>query len=257
MQVFRILSCCKPSFQTQGTNLAGPLEFNLHRFAFHDIMIELIVPPFYPVLDTGLLSRLGIPTVDAAEAILEGGARILQLRHKGHYSRKAFDEARQIAELCQEALALFVVNDRADIAAMLRAGVHLGQDDLPPRYARRVLPPHNPLGLSTHNEDQLRAALNGPADYVAIGPIFNTRSKENPDPVVGLEELSRLRGISDKPMVAIGGITRAFAIPVLDAGADSVAVIRDLFPMESSKHALRTRTEEWVQLLKRNRSKIS
>ena len=213
-------------------------------------MIGLIVPAFYPVLDTALLSRRGIAAVDAAEAILDSDARILQLRHKGHFSRLAFDQARQIAQLCQEVQALFVVNDRADLAALLGVGLHLGQDDLPPRDARKLLSPEYPLGLSTHNEAQLRAALEEPIDYLALGPIFATHSKQNSDPVVGLEELCRLRAISDKALVAIGGITIESALAVLEAGADSVAVISGLFPKENTKQALRARTKEWLQLLK-------
>jgi thiamine-phosphate pyrophosphorylase len=212
-------------------------------------MIGLIVPPFYPVLDTAWLSRMGISAVGAAAAILEGGARILQLRHKGHYSRQAFADAQEMAQLCQQAKALFVVNDRADIAALLGAGLHLGQDDLAPRIARKLLTPEHPLGFSTHNEPQLRAALDEPVDYLALGPIFATRSKENPDPVVGLQELRRLRAITDRPLVAIGGITRESALEVLEAGADSVAIIGGLFPQENTKQSLRARTEEWLQLL--------
>lgn len=213
-------------------------------------MIGLIVPAFYPVLDTALLSRVGMETVDAAEAILEGGARILQLRHKAHFSRELFDKTRQISQLCDDAQALFVVNDRADIAALLAVGLHLGQDDLPPLYARKLLPSEHPLGLSTHNEAQVRAALQQPIDYLALGPIFATRSKHNPDPVVGLEELRRLRAISNWPLVAIGGITRESAVAVLEAGADCVAVMGGLFPEENTKQALRARTKEWLQLLK-------
>jgi thiamine-phosphate pyrophosphorylase len=218
-------------------------------------MIELIVPPFYPVLDTALLSRMRtaarLTPMDASEAILEGGARILQLRHKAHFSRQAFGEARQIARLCEQAQALLIINDRADIAALLNAGLHLGQNDLPPREARKLLAPEQPLGFSTHNERQLRAAIEEPVDYLALGPIFATRSKENPDPVVGLEELRKLRAITGQPLVAIGGITRESALAVLEAGADSVAVIGDLLPEECTRQTLRERTEEWILLLKK------
>lgn len=213
-------------------------------------MIELNLPAFYPVLDTALWARLGMPVPDAAEAILEGGARILQLRHKGHFSRQVFVDAQTIAQLCVAAGALFVINDRADIAALLNAALHLGQDDLWPSEARRVLPPGSIVGLSTHNEEQLRSAANQAADYLALGPIYATASKENPDPVVGLKELHRLHSITSRPLVAIGGISQATARDVLRAGADSLAVIGDLAPEENSKRALRTRTEEWLQLLK-------
>jgi len=182
--------------------------------------------------------------------MLEGGARMLQFRHKGHFSRAVFTEAARMAQMCLAAGALFVVNDRADIAALLDAALHVGQDDLLPRDARKVLPARLGLGLSTHNEAQLREACEEPVDYVALGPIFATHSKDNPDPVVGLKELQRLRAIANKPLVAIGGITRERALAALHAGADAVAVIRDLIPEQHTKRALRARTEEWLQLLK-------
>ncbi len=191
-----------------------------------------------------------MPLLDLAEAILEGGARILQLRHKGHFSRQLFSDTQSLAQLCVAAGALFVVNDRADVAALVNAALHVGQDDLWPAEARKVLPSDALVGFSTHNEQQLRYALEQPADYLALGPIYATESKENPDATVGIEELQRLRGITGKPLVAIGGITRATADEVLRAGADSIAVIGDLTPHEHSQAAVRARTEEWLQLLK-------
>src|SRR5580658_1648930 len=144
----------------------------------------MTLPTFYPVLDADR-----VPAVPAAEALLDAGARILQFRHKSFFSRKAFEEASQISELCRHAGALFVVNDRADIAKLLGAGLHLGQDDLAPTDARRILPAENIIGFSTHNEQQLRAGNLEPVDYLAIGPIFPTRSKPNPDPIVGVDQL--------------------------------------------------------------------
>jgi len=202
------------------------------------------IPNFYPVLADGH----GLTFSEAAEAILEGGARILQFRHKGFFSREVFQEAERVAELCRTANALFVMNDRADMAMLLDAALHLGQDDLPPADARRIMPAHSIIGYSTHNEQQLRAADQEPVDYLAIGPIFTTRTKQNPDPVVGLAELSRLRTLTQKPLVAIGGITRETAGNVLEAGADSVAVIADLYPQPCTRAALRSRTEEWLAI---------
>jgi thiamine-phosphate pyrophosphorylase len=184
---------------------------------------------FYPILDAETAARRGIDPVAAAAQILKGGARVLQFRHKGFFSRDALEQARQIGALCRGADALFVINDRADVARLLDAAVHLGQEDLSPADARRVLGDGAFIGFSTHNESQLRAAADEPADYLAIGPIFGTSSKLNPDPVVGIDELRRLRGLTDRPVVAIGGITRANARSVIDAGADSVAVISGLF----------------------------
>jgi thiamine-phosphate pyrophosphorylase len=191
------------------------------------------LPAFYPVLDADRVSA-----IPAAEALLAAGARILQYRHKSFFSQKAFEEASRIAELCRSAGALFIVNDRADIAKLLDAGLHLGQDDLAPADARRVLPASSIVGFSTHNEQQLRAGDTEPVDYLAIGPIFATRSKQNPDPVVGLGRLRTLRSLTRKPLVAIGGITRELAPKVFEAGADSVAIIGDLFP----------RPEEWMAI---------
>jgi len=201
---------------------------------------------FYPILDTETAVRRGIDPLTAAKQILEAGARVLQFRHKGLFSRDVFDQARQIAAICRGADALFVINDRADVARLLDAALHLGQDDLSPTDARRVLGDGPLIGFSTHNESQLRAAADEPADYLAFGPIFGTASKANPDPVVGLDELRRLRGLTDRPLVAIGGITRTNARSVIDAGADSVAVIGDLFPEDGD---IRSRVEEWLAIL--------
>lgn len=206
----------------------------------------MILPRFYPILDTGLCTRRGLDIVSAAEAILAGGAKILQLRHKTHFSRDVFAQAERIGSHCAAAGALFVMNDRADMALLLDAGLHLGQDDLPAEAARRLIGPERLLGLSTHNDAQLRAALREPVDYIALGPIFSTASKLNPDPLVGVEELRRLRALTEKPLVAIGGITRANAGEVIAAGADSVAVIADLIPDECTIEALYERTREWL-----------
>jgi thiamine-phosphate pyrophosphorylase len=198
---------------------------------------------FYPILDTEMSARRGFDPVAAAASILEAGAGMLQFRHKGFFSRGVFQQARQIAALCQQADALFVINDRADIARLLGAALHLGQDDLSPTDAQRILGDGLPIGFSTHSETQLRAAANEPADYLALGPIFGTSSKLNPDPTVGLDELKRLRPSTTRPLVAIGGITRTNARGVLEAGADSVAVIGDLFPEDGN---IRARVEEWL-----------
>ena len=204
-----------------------------------------MLPRFYPILDPEIAARHGIDPVVAAEQILEGGARILQFRHKGFFSREVFAQLERVAELCRNAGALFVVNDRSDLAALTGAALHLGQDDLTPSSARKVVGAKTLIGFSTHNESQLRAAAAEPADYFALGPIFSTASKQNPDPIVGLDELRRLRPLTDRPLVAIGGITRANARSVLHAGADSVAIIGDLFAEDGNVRAC---TQEWVSL---------
>jgi len=182
----------------------------------------------------------------AAAALLEGGAGILQIRHKSHWTRDFFETARTVARLCRENGTPLMVDDRADFAMLLGAGLHIGQDDLPPRDARKLISSEATLGYSSHNLVQLAAAGGEPVDYVAIGPIFATSSKRNPDPAVGVEEIRRCRSLIEKPLVAIGGITLANARDVWDAGADSAAIIGALLPHPATARALRERMEEWV-----------
>jgi thiamine-phosphate pyrophosphorylase len=199
---------------------------------------------FYPILDSGLLARAGVDPVDLARALVGAGARLVQYRHKAPYTREVYEQASSIGGIVQQAGGCFIVNDRTDIALMLGAdGVHVGQDDLPPSAVRTIAGDRLLVGLSTHNEEQLRAADREPVDYLAIGPIFGTASKENPDPVVGVEELRRLRAVTSKPLVAIGGITRKRAAAVLGAGADAVAVLSDLVSEDMAARGL-----EWVRL---------
>lgn len=219
------------------------------------------IPPLYPILDATTLERHGIPPLLAAEAFLEAGAAILQFRRKAFWTRDTFALASQIAELCRQSQVHFIVNDRADYAALLSAGLHLGQDDLPPIDARRLLPSHATLGFSTHNEAQMRAARSEPVDYVAFGPVFPTTSKHHPDPTTGIDTLRAVRTLTTLPLVAIGGITRENAHLCRNAGATSVAVISDLLPVSfpvsgftsisDKKNALRDRMTEWLQLTRR------
>lgn len=208
---------------------------------------DLTLPPVYPILDTQLLARLELPLLDAAEALVEGGARILQIRHKDQWTREAYHAATELASYCRAAGVTFIVNDRADIAAMLDAGLHVGQDDPSPADARAIIGARAALGFSTHNERQLSAALNEPADYLALGPIYRTGSKANPDPIVGVDELRRLRPLTvGRPLVAIGGITLETASEVWRAGADSIALISDLYRVPD-KRAVRARMETWLK----------
>jgi thiamine-phosphate pyrophosphorylase len=211
-------------------------------------LFSVQLPRVYPILDTATLERLSLDPVTAAAALIEGGARILQFRHKAFWSRDTFACAEQIAALCRGAGALFVVNDRADYAMLLHAGLHLGQEDLLPADARRVTGPSALVGFSTHNPDQMRAAQTEPVDYFAFGPVFATVSKERPDPVAGIEGLRAVRPLTAKPLVAIGGITRDNASNCWNAGAESVAVIADLFPAQCSARTLRDRMAEWHRL---------
>ena len=210
----------------------------------------MILPRLYPILDTASLAPRGLTLAAAAAACLDAGASILQIRHKAHWSREIFRLAQEVARLCREAGADLIVNDRADFALLLGAGLHVGQDDLPPRECRQLLGPDAILGFSSHNAGQLASAGGEPVSYVALGPIFATASKQNPDPVVGLDEVRRIRALTDKPLVAIGGITLANARAVLAAGADSVAVIGGLLAEQTTAQSLRRRVLEWQNLLK-------
>ncbi len=211
--------------------------------------LESVLPRFYPILDTAALERSGCRLEDAAGALLEAGARIVQLRHKGHFSRSMFETAEAIAALCRTAGAQLIVNDRADIALLLDAqGLHIGQDDLSPAAARRLIGSGRMLGYSTHNSAQLLAAAGEPCDYVALGPIFHTGSKLNPDPVVGLAGLERLAKTVTRPLVAIGGITPATAPEVYAAGAASIAVIGDLYAGPCTAASITERARRWLCL---------
>ncbi len=196
------------------------------------------LPRVYPILDSEALARRGIAMETAAAAFLEGGAGILQIRHKGHWSRETFASGKRIAALCREAGAQFVVNDRADFALLLDAGLHIGPDDLAPREARKLMGSEPTIGFSSHNLETTPAPqpkqLEPVVDYVALGPIFAHCLKLDPDPAVGLEELRRCRALIEKPLVAIGGIALENALEVWRAGADSVAVIAGLLPASGS-----------------------
>jgi len=206
------------------------------------------IPLVYPILDIESLRARACDGETAAQAWLEGGARILQFRYKGPWTRAVFEQAERIAGYCHERGVTFVVNDRADLAKLLGAGLHVGQDDLAPGDARRLLGQEALVGYSTHNPHQLDAAAAEPVDYIAIGPVFQTASKQNPDQVIGLDALRKCRGRSGRPLVAIGGVTRETARDVYAAGADSVAVIGDLLPKTCTRANLRRRMEEWQQL---------
>jgi len=215
------------------------------------------LPPVYPILDTVSLERLQFDVCAAAESLLAGGAGILQFRHKSFWNRKTVEAAEEVARLCADAAAAFVVNDRADYAALIAAGssgpvgLHLGQEDLSPGDARLVTGDRVFIGFSTHNREQALAGEAEPADYVAFGPVFGTGSKLRPDPEVGLAGLEAARKLVSKPLVAIGGITRDNAQYCLDAGADSVAVIADLFPQPCTRETLRDRMIEWRQRIRK------
>jgi thiamine-phosphate pyrophosphorylase len=173
-------------------------------------------------------------TEETAKQLIEAGVRILQYRSKGGTAREMLEVSRSVAAVAAESHATFFVNDRPDVACLSGAsGVHVGQTDLSVEDARAVIGANKWIGVSTHNEAQFRAAINTSADYVAVGPIFSTSSKENPDPVVGTEFIRRVRGLTAKPIVAIGGIRLQRVAEVIKAGADSVAVVSDILTAEN------------------------
>jgi thiamine-phosphate pyrophosphorylase len=184
-------------------------------------------PFLYPILDAELLA--GRPCGAAVAQLARGGARIVQLRAKGVSDRVLFALAQEALGAARESSILFVVNDRPDVALMLGAdGVHLGQDDLPPAEARRLLGADAIVGWSTHSLEQLDHAADEPVDYVAFGPVFPTATKRDADPVVGLAALRAARARTVRPLVAIGGITADNARETAAAGADGLAVISGL-----------------------------
>ena len=207
------------------------------------------LPRLYPILDTATVARRGMAVEQAAQVMIHAGVGILQLRHKEHFSRAMFETLERVSVLCRAAQTPFVINDRADLALMFDAALHLGQDDLPPAAARRVIG-QRPLGFSTHNEKQLtEAAQAGIADYLALGPIFGTTSKENPDPAVGLDNARQWLKATAKPTVAIGGITIDNATAVLQCGFASVAVIGALYPDPLTAATLHERIRHWQNVL--------
>ncbi|MET0556736.1 MAG: thiamine phosphate synthase [Vicinamibacteria bacterium] len=191
-------------------------------------MARLPPGPFlYPILDAALLA--GRPCGAAVAALARGGARIVQVRAKGASDRVLFALAQEALAAARASGVLLVVNDRPDVALMLGAdGVHLGQDDLPPAEARRLLGPDAIVGWSTHSVEQLDEAAAEPVDYVAFGPVFPTATKRDADPVVGLDRLRTARARTARPLVAIGGITTGNARATAAAGADGLAVISGL-----------------------------
>ncbi len=205
-------------------------------------MVQL--PRLYPIVDAGCF-RDTTRMFAAAEELAAAGITLVQYRNKLGNARLALDEARELKARLQTRFGSsvkLIMNDRADLCiAAGFDGLHVGQDDLLPASARRIVGADRWLGISTHNPQQLAEADKTSADYLAIGPIFATGSKVNPDPVVGLEGLRLARESTRKPLVAIGGITRANACSVIDAGADSVAVISDLLrePGKSAEEFLR------------------
>jgi thiamine-phosphate pyrophosphorylase len=206
-------------------------------------LLQMIpLPRLYAILDASCF-----PDTEAlcrsAGGLIAGGVSLLQYRNKSGDARQMLEQARELKRSVGNSAKL-IMNDRADLCLAAEFdGVHVGQDDLSPERARKVIGSGLWLGVSTHNSSQLAEADKTTANYLAIGPVFATGSKVNPDPVIGLEGVHRARGLTQKPLVAIGGITRDNCREVIAAGADSVAVISDLL-LEPGKSA-----EEFFRIL--------
>ncbi|HJT68386.1 MAG TPA: thiamine phosphate synthase [Pyrinomonadaceae bacterium] len=185
------------------------------------------LPRVYPITDTQIS---GLSHAEQVALFAEGGATVVQLREKHAPAREFYEQAKAALKVANNRGVRLIVNDRADIAlAIGAAGVHLGQDDLPPEAARRLLGEDAIIGYSTHSLAQIQEAAKLPIDYFAIGPIFSTSTKENPDPVVGLDGARLAReAIGDRLLVGIGGISQTNAAEVIHAGTDAVALIRAL-----------------------------
>lgn len=207
--------------------------------------MSFVLPKLYPITDVRLS---GLTHAAQVARLVAGGASFVQLREKHASPREFYSDAEEALRLARAKGARLLINDRVDLALALGAdGVHLGQDDVPPEAARKILGARAIIGYSTHNVEQARAAALLPLDYLALGPIYPTSSKENPDAVVGLEGLRRVREVAgDLPLVAIGGITRERARETLAAGADAVAVIGALV---ASPAEIEDRTREFLALL--------
>ena len=185
------------------------------------------LPKIYPITDAAISS---LTHTEQVAHLLSGGASLIQLREKNNSPRDFFADASAALRLARTARATLIINDRVDIALALGAsGVHLGQTDLPVKAARQLLGPQAIIGYSTHNLDQVREALDLPIDYLAFGPVFSTRTKKNPDPVAGLNQLQAAKALAgDLPLVAIGGIRQSNLADVFAAGADSAAIISEI-----------------------------
>jgi thiamine-phosphate pyrophosphorylase len=200
----------------------------------------MILPRLYAILDSSQFADMSALCASAQE-LVAGGVTLLQYRNKSGNAHQMLQQARELKR-CLPVSVKLIMNDRADLClAAGFDGVHVGQDDLSPEGARTVIGNTRWLGVSTHNPEQLSAADQTPADYLAIGPVFATGSKANPDPVIGLDGVRQARGITRKPLVAIGGITRANCREVMESGADAVAVISDLLrePRKSAEEFFR------------------
>ncbi len=190
----------------------------------------MILPRLYVIVDAEVLAARGVSLVDFARDLRTASVGLVQYRDKNGSPQEILCAAAILRDVMSTSSCRLIMNDRADLAVLAGFdGVHVGQGDLSPEDARRIVGPDRIVGVSTHTYEQIRLADQSCADYIAIGPVFVTRTKRKPDPVVGLEGVRRARALTHKPLVAIGGLTRHNARSVADAGANSIAVISALF----------------------------
>jgi thiamine-phosphate pyrophosphorylase len=205
--------------------------------------MRLVLPRLYVILDSALLT---IPIQDCALELAGAGVRLLQYRNKTASARELLSTSQSLAAALIPRDISFLVNDRPDVAVLAGAsGVHVGQDDLGVEQARGLVGQEKWVGVSTHNIEQFQKAAETSADYIAVGPIFATSSKANPDPVIGADFIRRVRALTDKPIVAIGGIKLENAASVVKAGADCVAVISDILTVADRGQ----RARQYLELL--------
>jgi thiamine-phosphate pyrophosphorylase len=201
----------------------------------HAMKNQRMLPRLYAIIDAELLATRSVSLAAFTRDLRAAGVTLLQYRDKYGSPQEVLRAAAILRDVMSGSACRLILNDRADLAVLANFdGVHVGQGDLSPEDARRIVGPARIVGVSTHTYQQVRLADQSCADYVAIGPVFATGTKLNPDPVVGLEEVRRARALTRKPLVAIGGLTRSNARSVIDAGADSVAVISALFAANES-----------------------
>lgn len=195
--------------------------------------MNIALPKIYPITDTRISN---LSHAEQTRRLIKGGAKLIQLRDKHASSLDFYEDAKEAVKAARRTNTKIIINDRVDMALVLKAsGVHLGQDDLPPKKVREILGDNAIIGFSTHNEKQAKASLKLPVNYIAVGPVFKTETKENTENVIGIEGLKRVREIiGNFPLVGIGGINLKNFQAVLDAGADTVALISEMLGNNSN-----------------------
>ncbi len=209
--------------------------------------MKLILSRLYAIVDADVLKARGVSLQEYARELRDAGVTLVQYRDKSGAPAEILQAAEAISAVFAEVNAALILNDRADLAQLAAWGVHVGHLDLIPADARRVVGAASVIGVSTHNDAQVIAADAGDANYIAVGPVFSTSTKTDAEPVIGLDGVRRARALTQKPLVAIGGITLENVRSVIDAGADSVAVISGLMVRGERPRKL---AEDFLEILR-------